>query len=267
MNRELLWLGGFGFGAGLMYLLDPDVGRRRRARLRDRVVHAAGRLEHYLDTAARDISHRAQGLVAESRALLAGGAVPDDVLVERVRSKLGHCVSHPHALDVKADNGRVVLSGPILEREVAVLLACVTSIRGVSEVVNHLEVHRHAGTVPRLQGGRERRGDWSENAQSSWPPAARLLACAVGCGLMANCVVKRTPFAALLGTVGFGLFARGLTNLELTHLAEIGGGTRLFGGQGPQESKVQAEDGRAAPRRFGNGKRQAPRSPEMGTDG
>src|SRR5207247_7885451 len=36
--------GAFGLGAGLMFLLDPDRGRKRRARLRDqavRAVHAA----------------------------------------------------------------------------------------------------------------------------------------------------------------------------------------------------------------------------------
>ena len=68
MNKGMLWLGSFEFGAGLMYLLDPDVGRRRRARLRDRAVHVISRFGHYLDMAARDVGHRAQGLVAESRA-------------------------------------------------------------------------------------------------------------------------------------------------------------------------------------------------------
>jgi osmotically-inducible protein OsmY len=265
MNSGFSWLSGLGLGAGLMYLFDPAAGRRRRARLRDKAVHVVSRFEHYLDMAVRDVSHRAQGLVAETRAQLAGGAAPDDVLVERVRSKLGHCVSHPHAIEVKADNGRVTLSGPILEREVAVLLACVTSIRGVDEVENRLEVHRHAGTVPRLQGGRDRKG--AEQVQANWPPAARLLACTVGCGLMVNCLARRTPFAALLGTVGFGLFARGLTNLELKHLAEIGGGTRLFGVQGSPGSKAQEGDGRASNRGAGNGKRHMPRFPEMGAEG
>jgi uncharacterized membrane protein len=43
---------------------------------------------------------------------------------------------------------------------------------------------------------------------------------------MANCAVRRTPLAALLGTAGFGLFIRGLTNLELRRLTGIGGGRR-----------------------------------------
>ena len=34
-------LGGIGIGAALMYLLDPDRGRRRRALVRDKAVHFA----------------------------------------------------------------------------------------------------------------------------------------------------------------------------------------------------------------------------------
>ncbi len=263
MNKEMLWLSGFGVGAGLMYLLDPSAGRRRRARLRDKVVQATGRLEHYLDMAARDVYQRAQGLAAESRALLASGAATDDVLVERVRSKIGHFVSHPHAIEVRAHQGQVVLNGDILEREVSALLACVASIRGVVEVVNRLVVHRHAGTVPRLQGGRERRGLRTNSAQGHWSATTRLLACAVGCGLLANCLVRRTPWAALLGTVGFGLCARGVTNLDWIHLVDIGGGRRVFGSPGAQRSG----NNRTTPGRDGNGRRPVPRKPEMGTEG
>jgi hypothetical protein len=54
--------------------------------------------------------------------------------------------------------------------------------------------------------------------EENWTPATRLLAGTVGCGLMANCLARRTLPAALLGTVGFGLFVRSLTNVRLDRL-------------------------------------------------
>ncbi len=54
---------------------------------------------------------------------------------------------------------------------------------------------------------RQRRGQ-----RAGWSPAARLIAATCGGALMANCLAKRTPSAILLGTFGFGLFARSLEN-------------------------------------------------------
>src|SRR5437899_9695413 len=81
MNRSLIWISGLGFGAGLMYLLDPDRGRRRRTLLRDRAVRAVNRVGHFLDATRRDVSHRAQGLAAEACSLFTGEDVPDEVLM------------------------------------------------------------------------------------------------------------------------------------------------------------------------------------------
>jgi hypothetical protein len=38
VNQGLWTLGGLSLGAGLMYLLDPDQGQRRRANMRDRIA-------------------------------------------------------------------------------------------------------------------------------------------------------------------------------------------------------------------------------------
>jgi hypothetical protein len=38
MNRELAFGAGLGVGTGLMYVLDPQQGKRRRALLRDKLV-------------------------------------------------------------------------------------------------------------------------------------------------------------------------------------------------------------------------------------
>ena len=51
------------------------------------------------------------------------------------------------------------LSGPILESEVNAVLSCVSSVPGVSGVENLLTVHKQAGNIPDLQGGRCRTGE------------------------------------------------------------------------------------------------------------
>src|SRR5262249_16671148 len=136
MHSALSLLGGFGLGASLMYLFDPEQGRRRRALVRDKAVRAAHRAEEGLCKLGRDLSNRPSGLPAEAKGVFAGEEVPDAVLVERVRSKLGRVVSHPHAIHVQAASGRVSLSGPILAHEVKPLLGCVSSVAGVKGVEN-----------------------------------------------------------------------------------------------------------------------------------
>lgn len=47
--RALLWMG---LGAGAMYLLDPEQGRRRRARVREKMTEARRRIHERATTAA-----------------------------------------------------------------------------------------------------------------------------------------------------------------------------------------------------------------------
>jgi uncharacterized membrane protein len=71
-------LGAFGMGVALMYFLDPGRGARRRALVRDKIVHGLHKTEDAAETTARDLRNRAQGLAAEVRGpaarLLVGAA-------------------------------------------------------------------------------------------------------------------------------------------------------------------------------------------------
>src|SRR5947209_6973026 len=108
---------GAGLGAGLMYLLDPQGGRRRRALARDKAASALNKGGDAVKKTSRDLGNRTRGLVSQVGSRLRQGEdvqVDDKVLCNRVRSKLGHAISHASALEVTAEDGRVTLAGPVL---------------------------------------------------------------------------------------------------------------------------------------------------------
>jgi hypothetical protein len=222
MNKGLTFGAGLGLGTGLMFLLDPARGKRRRALLRDKCVWAARKTGEGFEVTARDLRNRTQGLVTGVQSRFSSGPVDDVVLVDRVRAKLGRIVSHPKAIEVTAQNGNVTLSGPILAEEVPELLACVNSVHGVNDVVNNLEVHQETGNHPALQGGRERPGDRFEFFQENWSPAARFVAGAAGASLAAYGGVRRDALGAGLGAAGLLLLTRGITNTGFKSLAGFG---------------------------------------------
>src|SRR6266550_5593274 len=136
MNRDAFWgiLGGFGAGAGAMYLLDPDRGARRRAILGDKVSSAIRQLPRAARVSKQDLANRAYGIWAEAQHLFSVDAASDEVIEARVRSKMGRIVSHPHAIKVSCADGRIKLSGPILADEVPRLLKCSQTTAGVKAV-------------------------------------------------------------------------------------------------------------------------------------
>jgi len=140
-------------GSALMYLLDPNGGRRRRALVRDRITRATRKTRGGLTAAARDVSNRASGLAAATRGRWAeSNFTSNSKLVDRVRSKLGRASSHPHAIAVDADDGVVTLRGPVLASEVQRVLATVAAVRGVAGIKNDLQPRASAVGVPSLQG-------------------------------------------------------------------------------------------------------------------
>src|SRR5438270_6518821 len=216
---------GFGLGAGLMYLVDPDLGKRRRSLVIDQFNHVLHEINDAAEATLRDIGNRAYGTFAEVRETFSGGNnAIDDVIASRVRSKLGRYTSHPAAIEVAIHDGVVTLSGPILAHEVDDLICAINSVRGVHEVINHLDVHESAENIAALQGGRSRRGEPAELNQVYWSPATRIAVGAPASLLMLNCILKRTPAAILFGSVGFFMFLRALTNLEFKRLLGIRGG-------------------------------------------
>src|SRR5687768_197708 len=63
----LMLLSGLGLGALIMYLSDPQAGRRRRARLVDQYEHTSRKVHRGADVVLRDARNRAQGFVATAK--------------------------------------------------------------------------------------------------------------------------------------------------------------------------------------------------------
>lgn len=198
-----IFLGGAAVGVALMYFLDPNSGRRRRARTRDKV-------------------HRVQGAWAEAKKMFEHEEVTDDVLIGRVRAELGRVVSHPHAIEVAASGGHVTLIGPILSHEVRPLLRAVRGVPAVRAVSDQLTVYSEPGNVSSLQGGEPRTGKRFELLQENWSPAARMIAGGAGAALMLAATQSRGGLRTLLGVSGSALLARAATNRGLRHLLGFG---------------------------------------------
>src|SRR5262245_2744355 len=97
-----------GIGAGIMYLFDPNRGRTRRARARDKARSLYGASGEAMTRTREDLRNRAKGVVASSKAWLHCEPVEDSKLEARVRSKMGRYVAHPHSIQVSAQDGQLI---------------------------------------------------------------------------------------------------------------------------------------------------------------
>lgn len=202
-------------GAGLMYFLDPVRGARRRAELAGHVSRVL-RLERDLfGRARRDAANRLHGIIDQLTTPVTA-QVPDDILEPRVRSKLGHCVSHARAVLVDVVDGHVTLAGPILTHEADQLVVEVAAIRGVKEVLDALDRHPTSEGVPALQGvGKPVRG-----RRTLWPPIVQLVAVAAGSALVTwGLLVRRGTLGLVAAAAGGALAARGTVNQPIGSLA------------------------------------------------
>ncbi len=225
-------LGGLAAGAALAYLGDPERGARRRAGVKQKAVHAVKELSCAAGVTARDLAHRSRGVWAEARgklqameAELHGEREDDAVVEERVRARLGRLCSHPGAIEVKCQDGRVELKGPILAAEVDQVRKGIVKVRGVCELDDHLQPHERADHISMLQGGLRARGELPGLLQERWSPAARTIGGAAGVGLLGWALARRSAMWSAAGAV---LLARSMTNLPARRLVGVGAGRRAI---------------------------------------
>jgi BON domain/Polyketide cyclase / dehydrase and lipid transport len=226
MNRAKAVLSSFGLGAGLMFVLDPYSGRRRRALFRDKLAYGHRKIGNTLQTTLRDVKNRTAGLVSGLRFFSQTNKVTDEVLAARIRSKLGRVCSHPSAIEIETNEGHVTLRGPVLAYEMKDVLSAVSSVRGVRSTENKLDSRQEAGNVSGLQGGRERLGEKPALLQTYWSPTTRLLAGAAGSFLTIYGLRQGGTAGTGMSVLGTAILLRGFTNLEMKRLVGLGAGTR-----------------------------------------
>lgn len=222
LKQRTLVLAGCGaaaLGAGLMYILDPDRGGRRRAMLRDQARHFAAEARGTLGKRARDIGHRARGLAAEAGARFRREEVSDEVLAERVRSKMGRVVSEPGDIEAAACEGRVTLRGVVYAHEADRLLRCVAKVRGVRGVEDQLKLKRRHGEA--APAGQEHGPVNDVRPAEGLLAPRRLLATVAGSGLALYGARRRSAFGSVVSLVGVRMLRRGLS--EAAHVTAVNG--------------------------------------------
>ena len=123
---------GLGAGAGLMYLFDPRRGRSRRRRLAAEASGVFHLDQKKLEKRGKHVLNRVRGAVSEAVAAVSPEKhVSDDVLVDRVRSRMGHVIPHPHEIEVHASNGVIRLQGKLAPEERQRLHKEIEAIPGV----------------------------------------------------------------------------------------------------------------------------------------
>jgi uncharacterized membrane protein len=199
------------------YFLDPQRGRGRRARVREKASAYVRELDDTSRAVTQDLSHRTRGVFSGLRTHLHSAGDPDHVLTERVKSKLGRVLSHPGAVAVTASAGSVTLHGPVLEHEAHRALKAAGRVPGVRDVVDGFERFEQSGNVSALQGGRPRR-QRIDIMQERWAPATRLLVGSGGGLLAFRGLAHRSALALLLGAAGALLAVRAATNRDSRRL-------------------------------------------------
>jgi hypothetical protein len=138
-SGTLAFLCGLGLGAALMFFLDPEAGRRRRALARDQYVRGRHAVQDATEGAVQAAANRTRGYIKRAQQAVKGEETVEDwVLEARVRAAMGHVVADLKDVTVRAENGVVVLEGGAPSADAQELAACARHVRGVRDVDNRL---------------------------------------------------------------------------------------------------------------------------------
>lgn len=76
MSKFFWMVGGIWLGAGLMYMLDPDRGKKRRAMIRDKATDVLEHTGDAIEQKGNEIRKQAREFVADTRTSLGKAVSP-----------------------------------------------------------------------------------------------------------------------------------------------------------------------------------------------
>jgi uncharacterized membrane protein len=195
--------GGLAAAGSVVYFLDRERGHERRTAFAANAKRFGREFGEAAVKSARDSWHHLAGPARQVWSGLSSSEWPDDrVLVERIRSRMGRLVSHPHKIHVVSDDGVVTLWGTATEAETLRLSRCVKTIPGVREVINHLEIHEaEEAAAPEISPFKQARQETLLN----WSPTQRLLAGAAGTAAAIYGWRRKDPVGISISVLGAGL--------------------------------------------------------------
>lgn len=149
MPIALTAIGCCAMGVGLMYLMDPQRGRQRRAWLADTLTGSVRNMGKTFYHTGKDVANRAYGTVTGvGSSSQPTGPLYSEQLRDRVQSEINRVAPQAQAVQVMADiNGSVTLTGSVRPEDSDRIIAAVEDVDGVNLVINRLQVGSGQSTI------------------------------------------------------------------------------------------------------------------------
>jgi uncharacterized membrane protein len=200
-------LGGIATATTAAYFLNRENGRERRARAARGAERLAKAIAEGAALGVRDGQHRLVGITKQAWFAFRHEHLEDRVLVERIRSRMGRIVSHPHKIHVASDEGVITLWGQASQDEAFKLARTVAAMRGVRELQDHLEI---CEPEPARETDTLRKARLA--TRLNWSPWQRLVATVAGTAIAAYGWRRRDKLGFCLSVLGAGVAAQGWMN-------------------------------------------------------
>lgn len=135
-------------GIGLMYLMDPERGRARRAWLSNTVGDFVKSTGQTFYRTGKDLSNRFTGAGSSAGAPIQPvRPMQSEQLLDNVRAEIARVAPANHQIGVMADvNGTVTLTGTIRPEDADAVIAAVEDVPGVILVINRLKTQSGQAT-------------------------------------------------------------------------------------------------------------------------